>query len=348
MKAFVTGSTGLLGSNLVHALIDAGYEVKALVRSTEKAQKILGHLDIELVKGDMLNVDAFAAQMADCDVLFHCAAYFREYYSSGEHENLLEKINVEGTINILNAAENQGVKKTIYVSSGGVIGQANSGDISDESASPDLELMSNLYFRSKVVAEEKIAEWLKSHQMPVVLALPTAMYGPRDAAPTTAGQIIIDFIHGDLPAIPPGGFEVVDARDVADGMIRAVEKGKSGERYILSADSCTLKEILALLVKITGRPKPPITLSYPFALAFAYFSEFMGRITGNEPLATVNGIRTLQMRRTVTSAKAQRELGVTFRPFEETLRDEVQWYLDNGYIKQEQLASVRQKMVLEA
>ena len=124
MKAFVTGSTGLLGSNLVHALIDADYEVKALVRSTEKAQKILGHLDIEFVKGDMLNVDAFAAEVAGCDVLFHCAAYFREYYSSGEHENLLEKINVDGTINILNAAEKQGVKKTIYVSSGGVIGQA--------------------------------------------------------------------------------------------------------------------------------------------------------------------------------------------------------------------------------
>lgn len=341
MKAFVTGSTGLLGSNLVHALVEQGYQVKALVRSTQKAQKLLGHLDIELVQGDMLNVPAFASEMADCDVLFHCAAYFREYYGSGEHEKLLMDINVDGTLNILNAAEEQGIQKTIYVSSSGVIGITEDGSAGDERAKPDEQQLENLYFRSKAIVEEKIAEWLKIHDMPVILILPAAIYGPRDAAPTGAGQLLLDFIHGKLPAIPPGGFSVVDARDAAQGMINAVEQGKSGERYIMSGGSYSIKEILSILSDISGRPKPAIEMSYPIALAFAYMSEFIGRITGNEPLATVNAIKTLNMRREVTSLKAQRELGVSFRPYEETLRDELQWYLNNGYIENPQALNLK-------
>lgn len=346
MKAFVTGSTGLLGNNLIHALIDAGYDVKALVRSTEKAQKLLAHLDIDLIQGDMLDVSAFADEMADCDILFHCAAYFREYYSSGEHQKMLDDVNVQGTINILNMAEAQGIKKTIYVSSSGVIGLTIDGSLGDESTPPDPALLENLYFASKIKAEEKIADWLKTHTMPIVLILPSAIYGPRDAAPTSAGQMIIDYIHGDLPAVPSGGFSLVDARDVAQAMIQAVDKGKSGERYIVSNTSYSIKEILSILSDLSGRPMPLFNLSYSFGLVFAHFSEFMARFTGKEPLATVSAIKTLNMRREMTSAKAQRDLGIDFRPFEETLYDELNWYLDNGYIKNPQ--SLKSKLATQS
>ncbi len=115
MQAFVTGSTGLLGNNLVQLLVEQGYKVKALVRSKTKAAKLFGDLDVSLVEGDMLDIDSFASELVGCNVLFHTAAYFREYYQPGNHWEMLENINVKGTIKLLTAAEKQGIKKVIYL-----------------------------------------------------------------------------------------------------------------------------------------------------------------------------------------------------------------------------------------
>src|SRR5258706_1750052 len=123
MHAFVTGATGLLGSNLVQALLDQGYEVRGLVRSKEKALRVFPAQKVDFVTGDMSDVAAFAPSLAGCDVLFHTAAYFREYYQPGDHKGTLEKINVQGTVDLLIAAEKQGVKKAIHISSAGVIGR---------------------------------------------------------------------------------------------------------------------------------------------------------------------------------------------------------------------------------
>lgn len=330
MKAFVTGSTGLLGNNLIRLLRQQGHEVKALVRSPEKARKLLPE-DVEIVTGDMENVDAFKSALAGSDVLFHTAAYFREYYGPGDHWGTLERINVRGTINILEAAEKAGVKKVIYVSSSGVIGARRDGKPSDETTPPDAPVMQNLYFRSKVLAEQAIAEFQKTHALPIIQILPTAMFGPGDAAPTGAGQLVLDFVTRKLAAIPPGGFNSVDVRDVAQAMVNAVERGKNGERYIINNRFYTIAEMANLLTKMTSVPAPQMRLSYPMALAYAYFSEARARLTNTQTLVTVNAIRTLNMRFDVSAAKAIRELGITIRPFEETLRDEVNWFAANGY-----------------
>lgn len=335
MKAFVTGSTGLLGSNLVHALVEAGYQVKALARSREKAAKILAGTGAEIVIGDMENVEAFVPALDGCDVLFHTAAYFREYFGPGDHWGTLKRINVDGTIKLLTEAEKRGLKKAIYVSSSGVLGQRKNGAPADESTGPDANAMANLYFRSKVVAEEAVADFLKTQRLPVVMILPTAMFGPRDAAPTGAGQIVLDFMAGKMPAIPPGGFSVVDVRDVTAAMVKAVEKGKSGERYIIGGDYYSFGDIFRLLSQITGVPAPARHLPYAAALAYAWLSERQAQLTGKRPTASVNAIRGLRARREVNMAKARRELGVTLRPFEQTLRDEVDWFRQNGYIASE-------------
>ncbi|MBC8171474.1 MAG: NAD-dependent epimerase/dehydratase family protein, partial [Anaerolineae bacterium] len=169
MKAFVTGSTGLLGSNLVNLLLAQGHEVKALVRSEAKARKFLTDPRIEIIQGDMEKVDGFAAELQGCDVLFHTAAYFREYYGPGDHWATLEKINVHGTIRLLELAEKAVVKKVIYVSSSGVIGRKPDGSPADETTAPDqLAERENLYFKSKVAAEQAVANFLKTHHLPVV------------------------------------------------------------------------------------------------------------------------------------------------------------------------------------
>ena len=137
MKAFVTGSTGLLGNNLIRVLLENGHEVKALVRSKEKAIKQFSDLPIEYVVGDMEKVDDFADELKGCDVLFHTAAYFREYYEkSKEHWQILENINIKGSIKILENAEKAGVQTAIYVSSSGTIGMKPDGSSGDENTPP--------------------------------------------------------------------------------------------------------------------------------------------------------------------------------------------------------------------
>lgn len=333
MKAFVTGGTGLLGSNLIFALAEAGYQVKALARSREKAAKLLAGSGAEIVVGDMENVAAFAPELGDCDVLFHTAAYFREYYGPGDHWKTLERINVDATIELLQKAEQYGIQKVIYVSSSGVLGHESDGGKSDESSKPDANTMANLYFRSKVMAEESIAAFLQTHKLPVVLILPTGIFGPRDAAPTGFGKVVLDYVSRKIPAVPPGGMCVVDARDVASGMISAVEKGKSGERYIIGGAYHSFADIFNLLESITGIPAPKVHMPYALALAYAWFSEQQAKLAGKRPTASVNAIRGLYLRREVNMAKAQRELGVNLQPFAQTLRDQVDWFQDNGYIQ---------------
>ncbi|MDX1994611.1 MAG: SDR family oxidoreductase [bacterium] len=326
MKAFVTGSTGLLGSNLVQLLVEQGHEVKALARSREKAQRVLGNLPVEIVVGDMDNIPAFASAMAGVDVVFHAAAYFREYYQPGDHWKTLEAINIKGTVEILKQAEKHGVKKVIYVSSSGVIGPRSDGQLSDESTPPGELAHNNLYFRSKVVAEEAVYEFLKTSSLPVVLILPGWMFGPGDTGPTSAGQIVLDLMDRKLPGIPPGGNTVADARDVAQGMINAVERGRSGERYIIGGRYYDMGTIAKTVEKVSGVPAPKFHFPYPILLAFARLSETMARLRGTETLITVEGVKTLADPIKVSSAKAERELGVTFRPLEDTLRDEVAWF----------------------
>jgi dihydroflavonol-4-reductase len=328
MKAFVTGSTGLLGNNLVRLLVEQGWQVRALVRSKAKGQALLGALPgIEYVAGDMQEVDAFAPMLDGCDVLFHTAAYFREYGQPGAHWPKLDAINVTGTIKLLDAAEHYGIKKVIYTSSSGVIGEREDGLPSDETTPPSHFARGvNLYFKSKVVAEERIFAWLKAHSLPIVLVLPGWMFGPGDAAPTGAGQIVQQFLARKLPARFEGGSSIVDARDVAQGMINAVEHGRSGERYCIAGKSTSLDEVFATLAKVSGVPAPSMRIPYQMALVYARFAEAIASAQGKEALATVNGIRTLNMRYPISSAKAMHELGVTFRPLEQTLADAVHWF----------------------
>lgn len=330
MKAFVTGSTGLLGNNLVRLLIEQGHQVKALVRSPQKALKTFDDLPVTLVEGDMLHVADFASELKGCDVLFHCAGYFREYYQPGDHWQKLEAINIKGTVQLLEAAEQQGVGKAIYVSSSGVIGKNKNDKLSDETTPPNGVSYSNLYFKSKVLAEEAVYEFLQHHSLPVVFILPGWMFGPRDYAPTDSGRLVIDFLQRKLPVILPGGSAIVDVRDVAQAMINACDKGKSGDRYLVAGYNLTLKTVVQTLSQVTGIPAPKISIPYKVLIFLAFLSESYGRLTGQPILLSRSGLKVIQANIGISSEKAIKELGANFRPFSETLRDEVAWFQMKG------------------
>ena len=270
MKAFVTGSTGLLGSNLVRLLVEQGAAVKAMARSLAKGQRILGELNIEIVQGDMENVDGFAPALADVDVLFHVAAYFREYYQPGEHDDMLTEINVTGTIKLLEAAYQQGVRNIVYVSSGGVLDHYPDGRPADEKV-PYGEDTANLYFQSKIAAEKAIYDLLPKYpDLRLVMILPGVMMGPGDSGPTTPGQFVIDYLQGNVPVILPGGLTFVDARDVAQAMLQAVHTGTSGERYIVDGVYADLKSIMQTLAQVSEVPVPRVAISYSLAMGMAW------------------------------------------------------------------------------
>lgn len=326
MHAFVTGATGLLGNNLVRALRGKGHTVRALVRSEAKGRELLAETGAELVRGDMEDVPAFADALSGCDVVFHTAAYFREYFGAGNHWPRLQAINVAGTLALAQAARDRGVRRLVDTSSSGTIGLKPDGSAGDEETPPSPRAQANLYLRSKLVIAEKLPPLAARIGLDVVQVLPGWMFGPWDAAPTGSGRLVQDFLAGALPGIPPGGTTVVDARDVAAGMIRAATHGQPGDRYILGGLFVTLADIIGALGHVTKIPPPRRRIPYPVALTYAAVAQTWARVTGGETLVTLEGVRLMQARLRVSSGKAERELGWHTRPLTETLRDEVEWY----------------------
>jgi nucleoside-diphosphate-sugar epimerase len=325
MRAFVTGSTGLLGSNLVRALVERGDDVVGLVRSEERGRRLIGDTGARLVVGDMRDVAGFAAALDGCEVVFHTAAYFREYYHQGDHASALEEINVTGTLALMAEADRRGVRRLVHTSSSGAIGTTGDGSEADENTPPGELQRSNLYFRSKVDGAAAIGAWQRVRELEVVEVLPGWMWGPGDAGPTAAGQLVIDFLGRQIPAVPDGGTSVVDARDVAAAMIAAAERGRAGERYIVAGAYCEVADILRGLEQETGVAGPQLQLPYFLIYGFAYCAELFGWLTGTDVLVTREAVRVLHERHRLSSTKATRELGVTFRPLAETLRDAVAW-----------------------
>jgi dihydroflavonol-4-reductase len=330
MRAFVTGATGLLGNNLVRALRAEGHEVRALVRSTTKAEQLLGDAGVDLVIGDMEDVPGFAGALAECDVVFHTAAYFREYYSAGDHWPQLESINVEGTRALAQAAHARGVRRLVHTSSSATIGLRMDGSAGDEETPPAAIASENLYFKSKVLAAEALRDVSARLGLDVVQVLPGWMFGPWDAAPTASGRFVLDFLGGRLPAIPPGGMNAVDARDVAAGMIRAAERGRPGDSYILGGPFTTLSDVANTLAQVTGIAAPRWRLPYGVAWAYAALAEAWARFRNSDTLITVAAVRAMHAELRVSSNKALRELGWRYRSLSETLRDEVAWYRAHG------------------
>jgi dihydroflavonol-4-reductase len=326
MLAFVTGSTGLLGNNLVHALFQAGHEVRALARSTEKAQRELGDTAARIIVGDVRNVAEFAYGLRGIDVVFHTAAYFREYYNPGDHSNAVELTNVRATMELAQTAHAMGVGKMIYTSSASIIGLQPDGSPGDEQTPSWPGTARNLYLKSKGQAEQLLREFSRENQFFVAAVLPSWMWGPHDAGPTPSGKLVFDAIaHRLPPMLPPGGSAVVDARDVAVGMLRVAEIGRSGERYILSGDFAEVAGLIVNLAALTGAKPPRKHIPFAAAVALATASETWSRITGTPSPLSVEAVRLMNARLRVTSAKAEKDLGVTFRPFNITLADTVAW-----------------------
>jgi len=325
MRTFVTGSTGLLGNNLLRALLASGHEVVALARDSAKAQRLLTNTQARIVVGDMLRVADFAAALEGCQAIFHTAAYFREAFAPGADLDALDAVNVAGTLALLEAADRAGVTCFVHVGSGGAIGRKPDGSPGDEQTPPSTAQQANPYLRSKLRGDAAIAAWKGSGNLRVVEILPGWIWGPYDDAPTAAGKLLAEFTAARVPAVIDGGTTIVDARDVAEAMIVAAERGPDRERYIVGGRYVSMAELLTSLERLTSVRAPRLAIPHPALLAYAACAETWARLVGGEPLITREAVRLMHEKIALDSGKAERELGLRFRPLDETLRDTWIW-----------------------
>lgn len=329
MKCLVTGATGFIGSNLVRALIKNGFSVRALTRENSNSSN-LKNLDIEIHHGDLLDYKSLENALKGCAFLFHAAAHYSFWDVS---KDLIYKINVDGTRNILKAALKTGIKKTVYTSTVGCIGIPKNNSSGNEDTPIDQSTLSNSYKHSKYLAEKEALRFFENG-LPIVIVNPSTPVGPGDVKPTPTGKIIVDFLNRKIPAFIDTGLNLIDVRDCALGHILALKKGKPGERYILGNQNLSFRKILLLLEEITGIKAPGLKIPYSVALIAAYINEMISDyITKTPPKIPLGGVKMAKYFMYFDASKAVKELGLPQNPIKKALEDAVAWYRENGYVR---------------
>ena len=327
MLAFVTGATGFVGSHVARALAEQGADLRLLVRSNSNLKNV-ADLKADLATGDLRDPASLEKAISRCDTVFHVAADYRLWVRDPDE---MYRANVEGTRAILDAVRKNNVRRVVYTSSVATMGFTSDGKSADETSPVSLENMIGPYKRSKYMAEQVAIEAARAG-LDVVIVNPTTPVGERDIKPTPTGRIVVDFLKKKFPAYVDTGLNLVDVTQCARGHIAALEKGRSGERYILGGENLTLKQILDKLAAITGLPSPSIRVPYFMALATGVVDEVVtGRILGREPRATIDAVRMGRKKMFVSSAKAERELGWIVAPVDDALRRAAEWFRENGY-----------------
>jgi len=327
VKAFITGATGFLGTHVARVLAEQGAGLRLLVRPTSNLKNLEG-LHAETAMGDLRDAASLEKAMSGCEVVFHVAADYRLWVQDPAE---MYRSNVEGTRAILEAARKNGVRCVVYTSSVATIGFTGNGHPADEDSPVALADMIGHYKRSKFMAEQVALEAGRAG-LRVVTVNPTTPVGEQDIKPTPTGRIVVDFLKGKFPAYVETGLNLVDVRECALGHVEALEKGKSGERYILGGENLTLKQILDKLGAISGLPSPKVKLPYFVAYAAGLVDQTVsGRWLHREPRATVETVRMGKKKMWASSGKAERELGWKILPADNALRRAVEWFRANAY-----------------
>ena len=328
MKILVTGATGFLGSHIVRALNGAGHIPRVLYRSRAKLD-ILDGLEYEAVAGNLDDGDSLAQACDGCDVVFHSAA--KADYWKDDDRDALWRINVEGTRNVLGAAQSAGVRRVIFTSSASAIGILPGRQLANERDEFNLSPDRFFYAWTKVKAEEVVAEFV-ADGLEVVILNPAVIIGPGDLN-AISGSFVIETARYQWAApISSGGLSVIDVRDVAQAHLRAIDRGGSGERYILTTANLTYAQWYGMIAAAGG-------VRGPFFSAPDYLLEPIARLI---ELSRRLGIQTpMDANQTRLGAafvyfdggKARRELFTPRIDIADSLRETWLWYAERGYFK---------------
>jgi dihydroflavonol-4-reductase len=330
MAVVVTGAAGHLGANLVRALLAEGRRVRALVFQDTRA---LEGLDLERVRGDVLDLASLRRAFLGADVVYHLAGRIS---ISGPEGGRVEAVNVGGTQNVLRACEEAGVRRLVHFSSVHALRRNRGGDPLDEGAPLVDALHAPAYDRSKARAEAEVMA-ASARGLDAVVVAPSSVVGPHDYKPSRMGELLLALSRRKLPALVPGGYDWVDARDVVAGALAAEREAAAGEKFVLSGHRITLRELALLVAEVTGREPPRWTAPLWLARVGAPFAEALSKIRRRRPLFTRESLRVVAENPSYSRAKAERLLGYRARPLRDTIADTVAWFVEAGRIRPEAL-----------
>ncbi len=327
MRILVTGASGFIGGHIAKKLLKRGYDVSVLIRESSSTANILG-FPYKVHYGDLRDKQAVRSALAGCSGLFHAAAMYGFWARDPQD---FYRVNVEGTRDIIEIAREEGVKKIVYTSSESALicGNGNNGDF-------ELAGISDVYGdykKSKLLAEIEVRK-MASAGYPVVIINPTTPIGSADIVPTPTGRIVLDMLNGNMPAYVNTGLNVIDVEDVAEGHILAYEKAEPGERFVLGNTDLTLRQILEIISGIAGIKAPGVRIPLGFAITLAYADEFIsGRLLKKHPRIPLAAVRTAYKKKFFDCSADTGKLGLKLTPVEKAFEKSINWFAENGYVK---------------
>ena len=327
----VTGAAGHLGSTIAAKLNDLGKNVYALCLPNEKNTP--QGKNIRIYHGDICNIKSLEKLFEDSKTfditLIHCAGIVS---IASKYDPKVYDVNVSGTKNILAMCKQYCVSKLIYISSVHALPELPPENTMTEIRNFSPDQVVGLYAQTKAEATQCVLDYVKDGYYACIIH-PSGMLGPGDHGKGHITQMVIDYCKGRLSAGVVGGYDFVDVRDVADGVISCCEKGKNGECYILSGQYYQVKDILYLLHKITGKRRIKRFLPLWFLKAMAPFTELYYKILGQPPLFTTYSLYTLNANARFSHEKASKEFNYSTRPLKQTLTDTIRWLTDHHRLK---------------
>jgi dihydroflavonol-4-reductase len=332
MLVAVTGASGHLGAHLVRRLLARGDRVRALLHGDHPATALRG-LGVEVVHGDVLDPATLPGLVEGADVVFHLAAWIS---IDGDHGGKVTRVNVEGPRNVVAAAAAAGCRRVVHVSSVHAIDLRVHREV-DETTPRTLAPDRDPYDRSKALGELAALDEAEKRGIGIVVVRPTGCMGPLDFGPSLFGGALLGMLRGSFPALVAGGFDWVDMRDVADGALAALERGRDGEVYLLGCERWSIRDLAEMACEVTGRRPPPV-IPYGLAYTVAPVAELWGRATGTKARFTRAALHALECFPHVSWAKAHAELGYAPRPIRTTVVDTASWFVAYGMLDRRRVA----------
>ncbi len=323
----VTGGAGFIGSHLVRLLAERGEPVRVIDRPGVTTE----HLPpgVELVAADVRDRAAVRAALRGCRVVYHLAAN-PQLWTRRRAD--FHRVNYLGSVHVISEALSAGAVRVLHTSTESILTRSRQATPIAE----DQEVLAGdvigPYCRSKFRAE-RYAFHLARRGAPVVIVNPTLPVGPGDRGRSPPTQMILDFCRGKRSAYLDAELNLIDVRDVAAGMVAAMDRGRPGVRYLLGAENWSIRSLFEYLAGLTGSPRPRWRVPYPVALAAAYVSEFVADVfTGTTPAASVTGVKLTRRRMHFDASRSLAELGLTPRPVRDSLAEAVAWFRRVGWV----------------
>ncbi|KAA9150357.1 NAD-dependent epimerase/dehydratase family protein [Amycolatopsis acidicola] len=322
-KKLVIGASGFLGAHVVGELVRSGHDVRAMLRPTSSLRGIAG-LDVERVYGDLSDTAALRSAMAGCDTVFHCALDTRAWLRDPAP---LFRTNVDGLRNVLDVAAEAGLGKFVFTSTVGTIGLSKG--VATEETAHDRSRKAGAYIRSRVQAEELVFRYANERGLPAVALCVANTYGPGDWAPTPHGALLKAAVFGRMPAYVSGvAAEVVGVEDAARALVLAGERGRVGERYIVSERFLSAREIARIGAEVGGVPPPRYGIPLPVMSALGAVGELAGKLLRRDVRLTRTSVRLMHVMPRLDHGKAVRELGWAPAPAPDAIRAGARFFVE--------------------